>query len=505
MISHPAGATEEEQPQPPTRRSSFRQGVLFTGFGTLVNIISLFLETMVAVRMLSTEDYGVYIVLIAVVNFFVTIVDFGCKTAVTQFIANSDQGRQAVLAHSTLIFRLIVLAGVSAIIWLAQDLMRFLDPSGDLRYYTAYIPVLLAVASLDELFTAALQGFQAFQHMAIAQIGRSLLRLCLSIVFLVVFRLGVMALVFSWVISFAISATYQYVVLPVSKRIVWELSLLGEMLRFGFPIQLNRVLWYVSSRIDVLLLSALVGPTSVAFYSIAATIPSALIRLAQSYVAVFFPTMAALLAEGKRRQATWMLDHSLRLCSFAGALAALGAVVLGKEIITLLFSEEYAASSMAFALLMMAFHMTFLVMLTGYTLTVAGFPRRALGQDTTNAALGVVGDLLLIPYLGFVGPAIAQMISSYVANLVSIWLLWRSGVRPTVIDYVKQTALLWLCAALFWLTEPEGLIYKLAIIALFVILNAALATISIADLNLILPDAVTRRLNLLQEALTHGR
>lgn len=505
MISHPAGVTGEEQPQPPTRRSNFRQGVLFTGLGTLVNIIALFLETMVAVRLLSTESYGIYVLLIAVVNFFVTVVDFGCKTAVTQFIASGDHSRQAALAHSTLMFRLLVLAVVSVVTWMARDMLQFLDPSGELVHYAAYIPVMLAVASLDELFLAVLQGFQTFQHMAIAQIGRSLLRLGLSIVFLAVLRLGVMALVFSWVISFALSTMYQYFVLPIPKRIRWQRSLLKEMLRFGFPLQLNRLLWYVSSRVDVLLLGAFVGPTGVAFYNIAATIPGALIRLAQSYVAVFFPTMAALLAEGKRKLATWMLDHSLRLCSFAGALGALGAVVFSREIITLLFSEKYAASSMAFALLMMAFHMTFLLSLTGYTLTAAGFPGRSLGQDGIHVVFAVVADVLLIPLLGFVGPAFAQVISSYVANPVSVWLLRRSGIRLTVTQYVKQAVLLWLCAALFWWTQPDGFAYKLAIIALFVVLNAALATISAEDLKLMLPDAVTRRLSSLRVALPHGR
>jgi O-antigen/teichoic acid export membrane protein len=503
MIGHPAGITGEEQPEPPTRRSVFRQGVLFNGGGSLLNIIFLFLETMVAVRLLSPESYGIYVLLIVVVNFLVMAVDCGCKTAVTKFIASSDHSEQVALAHSTLIFRLTVLAVISVLIWLARDLLRFLDPSGELAYYAAYIPVMVAVASLDELLLAALQGFQLFQPMAIAQIGRSLLRLCLSAVFLVVLRLGVMALVFSWVISFAVSAVYQYVVLPIPKRILWQRSLLGQMLRFGFPLQLNRLLWFMSSRVDVLLLGAFVGPTGVAFYSIAATIPSALIRLAQSYGAVFFPTMTALLAEGKRRQATWMLDHSLRLCSFAGALVALGAVVFSREIITLLFSEKYAASSMAFALLMMAFHMTFLVSLTGYTLTAAGFPRRSLIQDTVNAGLGVVGDLLLIPRLGFVGAALANMISSYAANPVSVWLLRRSSIRVTVAHYAKQVVLLWLCAALFWWTQPGAFTYKLAIIVLFVVLNVALVTISIEDLELMLPDAVTRRLGKTKEAPAH--
>jgi O-antigen/teichoic acid export membrane protein len=505
MINHQASVIEEDQPQPTTRQSIFRKGVYSIGLGSIVNIICLFLETIVAVRLLSAEIYGVYVLLVAVVNFFVTIVDFGCKTAVVQFISSSDHNRQAALANSTLIFRLLVIAVISVFIWLAQDMLRFLDPTGELAHFTSYIPLMLAVASLDELLLAELQGFQSFRHMTIAQIVRSLVRLCLSIFFLVVLKLGLNALIFSWVISFTISSVYQYIVLPISKRIVLQLSSLKEMLHFGFPIQLDRILWYGANRLDVLLLGMFVGPTGVAFYNIAVTIPSSLVRLTQSYVSVFFPMMAALLAKERRKEATWMLDHSLRLCSFAGALAALVAVVFSKEIITLLFSAKYIASSMAFSLLMMAFHMTFLVTLTGYTLTAAGFPKRSLGQNTVNVVLTVLVDLLLIPPLGFIGPAFAQVISSYAANPVSVWLLRRSDIRITVAHYVKQIVLLWIGAALFWWTRPDGFAYKLAIVALFVVINSALATISVEDLKLILPDIVIRRLSSLKEVLLHDR
>jgi len=505
MTDRQADIVGEEPPREPGQRRGFRQGVLFTGFGTLVNIVSIFLETMIVVRLLSTESYGIFVLMTAAVNFLVTVVDFGFKTTVTQYISGSDRSRQALVAYSTLVFRLLVLVVASLIIWFARDLLRLVDPTGGLVVYAAYITVMLAVASLDELLQSVLQGFQTFQHMAIAQIVRSVARVLLSVVFLAVFHLGIMGLVWSWVISFAISSAYQFFVLPIPKRLRWQRSLVMEMFRFGIPLQLDRIIWFASSRIDVLLLGAFAGPTAVALYNVATTIPSALNRLAQSFTAVFYPTMVSLLAEGKRKQATGMLDRSVRLCSFAGAMIALGAVVFNKEIVTLVFSEKYASSSMAFALLMMGFHMTFVVMLTGYALTAAGAPGRSLGQNTVRVVTAIVLNLLLIPRLGFIGPAWAHLTSSYVANPVAVWLLRKSGINLTVIHYVKQTILLWLFAALFWWAGPEGILLRLAIIALFAGLNIALSTVSIADLQLVLPDRVTRRLNSLKETLAHGR
>jgi O-antigen/teichoic acid export membrane protein len=503
LINEPGSIIEEEE-QSPAHGSLFRQGVLFNSGGSLLNIIFLFLETIVAVRLLSPESYGIYVLLIVVVNFLVTAVDFGFKTAVTRFIAGSDHDQQAALAHSSLLFRLLVLAVITLVIWISKDILLLLDSSGEVVRYAAYIPIMVAVASVDELFLAMLQGFRHFKAMAIDQIGRSLLRLSLSLIFLTIFDLGTMALILSWIISFTLSVIYQFFVLPIPKRVTWQHSKLPSVLRFGFPLQLNRLLWYVSSRVDVLLLGVFAGPTGVAFYNIAATIPSALIRLAQSYIAVFFPTMASLISENKRRQANWMLDHSLRLCSFVGALGAIGAVVFSKEIITILFSEKYANSSMAFALLMLAFHMTLLVNLTGYTLTAAGFPKRSLVQDTTNVVFGVIGDLLLIPKLGYTGAALANMISSYAANPVAVWLLWQSNLRLRIKGFAKQIALLWFCVALFWFIQPTGFIYKIGIILVFIVLNCAFSTISVEDLNLVLPDILIKRLSSLKDTLHRG-
>lgn len=516
MTDRETEITAEDPPKEPARGSGFRQGVFFTGFGTLINIVSIFLETMIAVRLLSTEGYGIFVLMTAAVNFLVTVVDFGFKTTVTQFISGSNRDRQAVVVTSTLAFRLLVLAITSAIVWFARDLLRLVDPTRELVLYAAYIIVMLAVASLDELLQSVLQGFRTFQHMAIAQIVRSVSRLGLSIVFLAVLHMGLMGLVYSWVISFAISSAYQYFVLPIPKSlrwnsVRWQRSLVGEMLRFGVPLQLDRIIWFASSRIDILLLGAFAGPTAVALYNVATTIPSALNRLAQSFTAVFYPTMVSLLAEGKRKQATWMLDHSVRLCSFAGAVIALGAVVFSKEIVTLVFSEKYASSSMAFALLMMGFHMTFVVMLTGYALTAAGAPGRSLGQNTVRVATAIVLNLLLIPRLGFIGPAWAHLTSSYVANPVAVILLRKSGINLTVSHYAKQTILLWLFAALFWWAGPEvdhpalSVLLRFAIVALYMVVNIALSTVSIADLKLVLPDRVTRRLSGLRETLAHGR
>jgi O-antigen/teichoic acid export membrane protein len=499
----PTGTNNKSQPRR-TSRPSYYQGVVFTGAGTAISIALLFFETMIAARVLDTESYGIYALLLVVVNFLIMIVDFGFVTALTQLIASSEGFRQVALANTALFFRLLIVIGFSSVFWLGRNLITLQDPSGVLLRYAAFIPLMLLVASLDELLSGVLQGFQAYHHMAIAQIIRSVLRLIISAVLLIVMQFGLLALLSSWIISFLVSSLYQYFVLPLPRRFLWQRPLLREILHFGLPLQGNRLLWFVSGRVDVLLLGVLVGPTGVAYYSVATRIPEALVRLAQSYIMVYFPSVTTLLAEGQRHRARVKLDHSLRLLSFALALVALTAVLFSREIVTLLFSDKYAPSSTAFALLMIALHITVLTTLMGYTLTAAGYPRRSFAQSLVRTVLTTVADLLLIPVLGFVGPALASTIAYYVTNPLCVWLLRRSGIFVTVAPYIKQTVLLWLCVALFWWAQPTNVLYKLAIIVLFLVLNASLSTISAGDLKLVLPNAVTKRLGVSKGATPNG-
>jgi O-antigen/teichoic acid export membrane protein len=494
-----------------TSPSGFRRGLALTGFGSVANLGFLFLETIVVARLLPADVYGSYVVLLATVNVLVMAIDCGCKAAVTQLIASGDRARQETLASSAVVFRLAVVAGAAALLWLFQGLPAVLDPSPALAKYVGYLPLMVAAASLEELLFAMLQGFHAYGRMMAVQIARGVLRLALTLVLLVVFDAGIAALVYSWVVSFALAAAYQYWAMPVRwawgwrwgerkkwgrggtehkdwgrggvehKDWEWRWALVRELLRFGLPLQGTRLLSFVSARLHVAFLAAFAGPAGVAVFAVAARIPDALQMLCDSFFRVYFPTMTTLLAGGGRPAARTMLERSLRLVSFGGALAAVVGTVFSREIIVVLFSAKYADSAPVFALLMLALHMTVVLNVMGYTLTAAGRPGGSLGVDVVRTAVSAGGDLVLVPVLGVLGSAYATVMASYASTPVAAWLLRRSELAAAVAPYAKQTLILLLCAVLAWRVEAAHPVYKVAIIALFVGLSLLASTISRAD------------------------
>ena len=72
------------------RSISTRSALMLTSTAAGVNMGLLFLETTLATRLVSTSEFGLYVLVIAIVNFAMMVVDFGSKTAVTQLIARAD-------------------------------------------------------------------------------------------------------------------------------------------------------------------------------------------------------------------------------------------------------------------------------------------------------------------------------------------------------------------------------------------------------------------------------
>jgi len=484
-------------PKPPdipsSLRSRFSKGFIFTLAGSGSTVILLFIETMIASRLVDTYEFGIYLLAIAVANFFVMAIDFGFTTAITQMVASSDRERQLSFITSTLLFRLGIAVLISALILLGRNLLSFVDPTRGLIKLAPFLPLMIAVYSFDELFSGMLQGFQAYRKMATAQITRSFLRLGLSLFFIAILKLGMMSLIYSWLISFGISAIYQYIILPIPKRISFNKDSLKEILKFGAPIQVTRFLWFSSGQIHIFLLSALSGPVSVAIYGIASRIPTALQRLSQSYTAVFFPTITTLLSKDQREDALSILNASLRLLSFAGSLVALVAILFSHDIVVLLFSEKYAESAFLFGLLTLGFHMGMLVNLMGYSLTAAGYPGRSLSENFFRTIINIGGSFVLIPILGYLGPALARLAAAYSSTPLSLWLLRRSDLKVDFRGIWTQTLLILSCAGFYWGTLPASFVNKMTIIGFFILSCFLLTTISMDDIKLVIPKLGSRK------------
>jgi O-antigen/teichoic acid export membrane protein len=487
-------------PPPAARRDTaepqFRRGVLSVGGGTLVSVAALFAETVLVARSLPIGDMGAYAVFQATLGLLVIVVDLGFRTTAAQFLAGENDANRRTALVSTLTWLRVMALAVVAGAW--QLIVPPLTggtatATGSLM---AWMPAVLALASLDELLSGMLQGLRRFRPLAAAQVLRSLLRLGLSGWLLLGLGLGLESLVASWLISFGASAGLQFLALPARPRLAVDRGVASAVLRFGLPVNLTRYLWFGMQRADLFVLSALIGPVGVALYDVAGRVPQGLQRLTEAFYAVYHPSLSNALAQRDRATTGRLIARSLRLFSASTLAAAWGGVLFGRDLILALFGRQYAAAGPVFTLLLIAFSLGVSLNLLSYALTANGKPGQSLAVNLMRTAAHLSGNIALIPFLGVVGVAYAALGAQITAAPLA-WAFARDSRLPAHGRLLaRQFALAaGLLAAHWWLPELT-LGWRVALLAAFPVAALALGLVQPDDFDLVLPERITERLGL---------
>ncbi len=460
----------------------FGRAVTLTGFGSVATVGALFIETMIAVRFLNPEEFGGFAILVAVVNLCVAFADFGLKTSVIRFLAAGEDLDRPSTIHTVLRLKSLLVLSAGAIVYFLSFLLREIHWAAPMVQFAHYVVPMIFLAGLDESLLAVLQGLQNYRAMISSQILKSLLRLAITFTCLAVVGTGVVGLIVSWIFSLAGSLSYQLLALPRLGRWDWKTRKAKDLLAFGWPLYCNSCLVFLVQRLDVLLLGGFGGPAAVAAYDVATKIPTACQRLAESYTAVFYPTVSSAFGGAKQTdRAEAVLGWSLPIVSLASGAVALVAVLFGRDIVTAVFSSQYEGSHLAFSVLMIAFHVSVTLNLMGYTLVAAGHATKSLVEVTIRSVLNIGLNLFLIPILGSLGCAIARLIPTFVGNPVSFYLLRKTGLNVRTGFWMRQGALFGVALTISSAMQPLGPFGRGCVVAAFLLLSMVISNRPIRD------------------------
>ena len=141
------------------------------------------------------------------------------------------------------------------------------------------VAMMFFLGSVTSTMQSILQGFLRFKEIAIWDIPSSLLNLILLFILILLPISGLTVLVYSYLIAYLIAGVYMFVCIPVRKYLLIEISLMKDIIKFGFPLQLNDILSYFYNSIDTWMIAALLPTADVAYFSIARRIPDHLFVL----------------------------------------------------------------------------------------------------------------------------------------------------------------------------------------------------------------------------------
>ncbi len=460
----------------------FIRGTLSTAFGNMSLLTLGLVGTMIATRRLPEDEFGVFVLYQVIAMFLMQFSSFGLDMALAKYLAGTDDEEERRLLFNTAWWwRFITIPVVSLIGFALRPGISALFGEVSLEVFL-FIPAMYFFDSMIRLLKSGLQGYFRFGDIGIVDFLGSLSNFLLILLLVLVFDLRLMGLIYARVLSLGLAFAYAFIRLPVQKRLEMDRGLLRKMLWFGVPLQANDILSFIYTRIDTLVIGALLGPAEIAYYEIARRIPDSLLRVYEAFRSVYFPFISRFLEQRENVKAARLLNASSRLIAFVSMLGAVFVMAFGGDFLTLLFPDRYLASAPAFTILTMTLAIMFVGNILGTTLVAVGDTRKPAIINTIHSVVSVVASLLLIPPFGIAGAAFAVMAGNIVSNPINLFFVRRHAIHARLWDYAKPVLIALVVWAAYALIGPETVLARVAFILAFLVLSGVLGVFTLNDL-----------------------
>lgn len=215
------------------------------------------------------------------------------------------------------------------------------------------------------------------------------------------------------------SMIWVYVIVcKLEKPLYFSLDkqLIIKMLKYSIPIGLSGLVGTLLVETDKLIVGALFSTEQVAIFSNAAKeLPLAIV--ASSFTAVLMPRITVEMKKGKTKDALEIWRNSTELSFIIMVFFIVALVVFAPQIITLLYSSKYLPGVTVFRV----YSFILIVRVTSFfmILNSIGETKYVFYNTLCSFFINIALDYILFLLFGFVGPAIATLIT----HLIRTYLL----------------------------------------------------------------------------------
>lgn len=377
------------------------------GIGTFSSKILVFLLMPLYTAYLSTAEYSISDIITQSANLLMPILSLGICDAVFRYVLDRSIDRREVLTTGFI----IILLG-TAMMLAIYPLLNSID------YFDGYIWLIILyafTANVHSLFAQYIRARGMTAFFAFQGISATALTIFLNIIFLVVFKMGVLGYVLSVVISDAVVsvmicclARLDYAIRPR----FWNPVLVKTMLRYSVPLIPTTVFWWITNVSDRYMIKGMIGDDINGLYAAAFKIPTILILLSGVFIEAW--QFSAVTERDLASRKSHAFFFGTVFDSFQGMLfiSAAGLIAFSKIFAKLLFAESYYEAWRFMPLLIAATVFSSLVTFMGSVYLVDKKSILSLITSMIGAFTNIILNLILIPTkMGANGAALATLIS----------------------------------------------------------------------------------------------
>jgi O-antigen/teichoic acid export membrane protein len=289
--------------------------------------------------------------------------------------------------------------------------------------------IYMILMSFYELFRSSFHAFEKMEYDAVVKlIERFVLFSAGMYVLLAGFGLmGIIAVsVLAAAVGFGLGAFFMLWKF-VRPSISLDFEFCKKSIKTAFPFALTVIFALLYFGIDGVMLFVMVGDASVGIYSAAYNLILGVMIIPTAFSAAIYPIMSRYF-ETSKGSLKFLYEKSIKYLVLLAIPTGFVATILGPKIIDFLYGPEYAASTLALQLLVWGGVAWFVSMGISTTLRSVNRQKTLAWIATSAALLNIVLNLILIPYMSFIGAGIATIITEFFVLFACLYKL--SGILP---------------------------------------------------------------------------
>lgn len=405
---------------------------------------------------LSPADYGILGVVSSVSTFLSVFITLGLEAAAARFYYKNNKDEQyakrvygnvaLVILTNSLIWGSVFIGGHK---WIVDPIV------GEIEFFPyVFIGILnVIVTPMYLLYQNYLQTRQNAAHYGINSLLCFILQVTLTVLSLTVFDLGVLGVLLSQLITSVVFFVYVIISFLRKQSLRLERPILKECFKYSLPLLPHNLANWSNGTLDKLLVNGIRSQSDAGMYNVGQQYGSVMSIVANAVNNAYVPWFYEKVNEGKQglKRIVQTADASICLVS----LVAIAMSLFAEEIFSIMISNPAydgvwkIVPCIVFAYVFQSIYFFFVNVLflkdtkVIFTITI------------TAVVVNIGLNLLLIPELGFVGGAIACILTYFVKSIMAL-----------IISSIKNKEI-----RFHWL-----LMYVIAFIALAISLSSILFT-----------------------------
>jgi len=245
---------------------------------------------------------------------------------------------------------------------------------------------------------------------------------------------SVWALAVGGVVASGAKTVASHLLLPgATNRVAWDAEAARSLFRFGRWIFLSTILTFVAMQADRLIMGKLLDVGTLGVYSIALMLALAAKQVVKQVgTRVLFPAIARMGGKSEDlRRGIYKARLSIVLASTAGLLVL---IVLGRQIVGLLFDPRYAEAGWMLQVLAAGVVASVICSTYASALLARGDSLATMLLLATQVAFLIAGTIAGFALAGVVGFVVGVALVEWLNYPVTAWFLWRRGLWQPSID-----------------------------------------------------------------------